>query len=368
MKSTDKNTNYLLQSNFFTQSVMRGVTEMQKDIIYYLQTLINFRDPNPEEEIIFNYNEFLKYKNVKKNSFYSVSELLEICSGLIHINGVFYNTQTKITEFFNVIDSVSVSDEDANEFIVRFAKWGKIFFYEKHALEYANKTRVQYTQIESSIIDLKGDKRKKLFELLSQFKATGIYRVSLEELKVLLGFIVYKNEKNKSETAKQLQLKFLFDTKEISPDYERVEYLARWAEFKRVFLDPAINDFNSNEKLDISHISYETVKVGRKITNLHFKFQKRLDINNLSEVHQTALKSFLAYGLTESQILFLLQRIGQENMFNRFNKAVTFNQHYDNKESKFYRQKIWFNNEAGEEIKNLGGFLYEKVFTELKST
>ncbi|AZI21518.1 replication initiation protein [Chryseobacterium taklimakanense] len=335
MKSTDKNSNYLLQSNFFTQSVMRGVTEMQKDIIYYLQTLINFRDPNPEEEIIFNYNKFLEYKNVKKNSFYSVSELLEICSGLIHINGVFYNTQTKITEFFNVIDSVSVSDEDANEFIVRFAKWGKIFFYEKHALEYANKTRVQYTQIESSIIDLKGDKRKKLFELLSQFKATGIYRVSLEELKVLLGFIVYKNEKNKSETTKQLQLKFLFDTKEISPDYERVEYLARWSEFKRVFLDPAINDFNSNEKLDISHISYETVKVGRKITNLHFKFQKRLDINNLSEVHQTALKSFLAYGLTESQILFLLQRIGQENMFNRFNKAVTFNQHYDNKESKF---------------------------------
>lgn len=113
MKSTDKNSNYLLQSNFFTQSVMRGVTEMQKDIIYYLQTLINFRDPNPEEEIIFNYNKFLEYKNVKKNSFYSVSELLEICSGLIHINGVFYNTQTKITEFFNVIDSVSVSDEDA---------------------------------------------------------------------------------------------------------------------------------------------------------------------------------------------------------------------------------------------------------------
>lgn len=366
-KASEKNSNYLLQSNFFTQSVMRGVTEMQKDIIYYLQSVINFRDPNPGEEIVFNYDNFLAYKKVKKNDFYTVSELLEICTGLIFINGVFYNTQTKATEFFNVIDSVSVSDENANEFIVRFAKWGKIFFYEKHALEYANKTQVQYTQIESSIIDLKGDKRKKLFELLSQYKSTGIYKVSLEELKVLLGFIVYKNENNTSERSNQLQLKFLFDAKNVSDDYKRVEYLARWSEFKRVFLDPAISDFNSNEKLDISHISYTTIKSGRKITNLHFKFQKRLEVGNLSELHKTALKTFLDFGLNESQILFLLQRIGHENMYNRFNNSVTFNNHYDNKESKHYRRKVWFENESGAEIKNLGGFLYEKVFPELKN-
>lgn len=367
MSDITKNPNYLLQSNFFTQSVLRGVSEMQKDIIYYLQKVINFRDPNPGEEVIFNYDKFLQYKNKEKNNFYSVSELLEICSGLIHINGVFYNTQTKTTEFFNVIDSVSVSDENANEFVVRFAKWGRIFFYEKFALEYANKTKVEYTQIESSIIDLKGDKRKKLFELLSQFKSTGIYRVSLEELKVLLGFIIYKNDKNKSDKAQQLQLKFLFDQKEITDDYERIEYLSRWAEFKRVFLDPAIADFNSNPKLDICHISYTTIKSGRKIVNIHFKFQRRLDAQNLSDVHKTALKTFLDYGLNKNQILFLLQRIGHENMYNRFNQAATFNNHYDNKNSSYYRRKIWFDKKSGAEIQNLGGFMYEKVFPELKT-
>lgn len=367
MSTTDKNPNYLLQSNFFTQSVMNGVTDMQKDIIYYLQTLINFRDQNPKEEIIFNCDNFFKYRKVEKNNTYSVGELLEICSGLININGVFYNTQTKTTEFFNVIDGVSVSDENANEFIVRLATWGKIFFYEKHALQYANKSMVEYTQIESSIIDLRGDKRKKLFELLSQFKSTGVYKVSVEQLKILLGFIIYKNETDDSKTAKQLQLKFLFDTTNKTPDYEKIEYLARWSEFKRVFLDPAIADFNSNEKLDISHISYTTVLRGRKITNLHFTFQKRLDLNNLSDVHRTALMTFSAYGLTESQILFLLQRIGHENMYNRFNQAATFNNQFDNKQSIHYRRKVWFDNETKAEIKNLGGFLFEKVFPELKN-
>lgn len=365
---TTKNNNYLIQSNYFTQSVLRGVTEMQKDIIYYLQSLINFRDENPSDFIIFNYEKFLQYKKVQKNSFYSVSELLEICVGLRSINGVFYNKQTKSTVFFNIIDNVEVNDENGNEFIITLAKWGKIFFFEKNAIAYANKSKVGYTQIESSIIDLKGEKRKKFFELLSQFKSSGFLKVSLEEFKIQLGFIVYVNEDDKSERSQQLQLKFLFEPAEISEGYEKVEYLKVWSEFKRVFLDPAINDFNNNKKLDISHISYKTIKVGRKITHLHFTFQKRLDVNNLSQLHRTALNDFLIFGLNESQILFLLQRIGHENMYNRFNKAVTFNNHYENKESKFYRQKIWFENETGSEIKNLGGFLYEKVFADILAT
>lgn len=366
MNKTDKNSNYLLQSNFFTQSVMRGVTEVQKEIIYYLQTLIDFHDKNPKEEIVFNYDNFIKYKKIAKNNTFSVAETLEMCDGLRSINGVFYNTNTKTTVFFNVIDSVSVSDENPNEFKIKFASMGKVFFYEKFALDYAEDNRIQYTQIESSIIDLKGDKRKKMFELLSQFKSTGIYRVSLEELKTLLGFIVFINEKDKSSKSQQMQLKFLFDKSNLTDDYERIEYLTRWADFKRVFLDPAIADFNSNEKLDISHISYSTIKKGRKITSLHFKFQKRLDKSNLSTLHKTAVTHFTSFGLTENQVLFLLQRIGQENMYNRVNSAITFNNHFENSESKYYRRKIWFTNDTGEEIKNLSGYLYEKVFPELK--
>lgn len=365
---TTKNNNYLIQSNYFTQSVLRGVTEMQKDIIYYLQSLINFRDENPSDFIVFNYEKFLQYKRVSKNSFYSVSELLEICVGLRSINGVFYNKQTKSTVFFNIIDNVEINDENGNEFIITLAKWGKIFFFEKNAIAYANKSKVEYTQIESSIIDLKGEKRKKFFEILSQFKSSGLLKISLEELKIQLGFIVYVNEEDKSERSQQLQLKFLFEPAEIVDGYEKVEYLKVWSEFKRVFLDPAITDFNNNKKLDISGISYKTIKVGRKVTNLHFSFPKRLDINNLSEPHKTALNHFLTFGLNESQILFLLQRIGHEHMYERFNKAVTFNNHYDNKESKFFRQKIWFENKTGNEIKNLGGFLYEKVYSDILAT
>lgn len=363
----EKNPNFLLQSNFFTQSVMRDVTEVQKDIVYYFQTIINFRDSNPSDEILFNYNHFLDYKNVDKKNFYSVSELLDICTGLIHINGVFYNTNTKTTEFFNLIDSVSVSDENANEFIIRFANWGKIFFYEKYALAYADKSNLQYTQIEKNIIDLKGDKRKKLFELFSQYKKTGIYNVSLEQLKILLGFIVYKNHKNKSFHSQQMQLKFLFEPMEVTNDSEKVEYLVRWSDFKRVFLDPAIEEFNTNQKLDISHISYEAIKSGRKITNLNFKFQKRLAINNLSEEHKAALSYFTMYGLTEAQVLFLIQRIGHENMYNRFNQELIFNPHYDNKDHPNYRQKNWFIKSKNEVVKNLGGFLYDKVFPELNN-
>jgi hypothetical protein len=79
-----------------------------------------------------------------------------------------------------------------------------------------------------------------------------------------------------------------------------------------------------------------------------------------------AITYFTQYGLKESQVIFLLQRIGDKEMFNRFNKAVIFNREYDNKNSKFYRQKTWFDNNTGNEIKSLGGYLYEKVFPELK--
>lgn len=65
---------------------MRGVTEIQKDIIYYLQTIIDFRDIEPTNNITFNFDNFLAYKKVTKRNFYSISDLLEICTGLINIS------------------------------------------------------------------------------------------------------------------------------------------------------------------------------------------------------------------------------------------------------------------------------------------
>ena len=85
------NQNYLIQSNYFTKSILKDITEIQKDIIYYIQTVINFRDNNPPEFVVFNYNDFLKYKKVSRNNTYSPNEIIDFCEKLKEINGVFFN-------------------------------------------------------------------------------------------------------------------------------------------------------------------------------------------------------------------------------------------------------------------------------------
>lgn len=365
------NQNYLIQSNYFTKSILKDITEIQKDIIYYIQTVINFRDNNPPEFVVFNYNDFLKYKKVSRNNTYSPNEIIDFCEKLKEINGVFFNKQNNKIISFNLIDHLEIRPEESEQFEIYLTKIGKVFFYEKFATEYAKESKIQYTQIERNIIDLKGDKRKKFFELLSQFKETGMYRVSLKELRDLLGFNSYEQDVNKAhakgetilDNIGQLQLYFQDETPN---DWKVVEILKRWADFKRFFLHPTIEELNKNSNLDISNIRYEVAKTGTKITGLTFRFQRRFVKEELSPDMKVALTHFLSLGLTETQILFLFQRIGHTVMYDRQNKAMTFNYNYDDSNSPYYRRKIWFDNETRAEIKNVGGFLYEKVFPELK--
>lgn len=369
MRKEKRSGNYLIQSNYFTKSVLRDATEMQKEILYYLQSEIDFYDENATGTVTFNYERFLKYKKVKdRKNTYSTAEFFSIINGLRNINGVFYNKPTKTTVFFNLVDSVEVNDEDTNEFTIRFANFGKIFFFEKFALEYVETAKVPYTQIEKNIIDLKGEKRKKFFELLSQYKSTGIYRVSLEEFKMLLGFVEYINTKGNQEDigTKQMQLELLFSDESAPLEFERVEYLKAWGEFKRVFLDPAVEEINKNTKLDIDNLTYITKRTGRKITALEFRFKKKIKKESLSSDEVKAMNYFISYGLSESQVIFLFQRIGYNEMYRRLNEMITFNNSYDNPKSTHYRRKVWFENLTGNEIINLGGYMYEKMFPELK--
>lgn len=362
------NKNYLIQSNFFTESVMRNISEIQKDILYFIQQEINYYDDNPPEYFIFSYDKFLEVKGVKRNDFYTPTEIFEFCNQLITAGGVFYNKREKSVNFFNILGGVKVLEENTNEFQIEFTNWGKRFFYEKYAREYAQSVNIPHTQIEKNIIYLNGDRRKKFFELLSQYKATGLYRVKLEHLKSLLGFIEYVPKNNMGDTigAFPIQLKLLFEEDDSEmKNYEKVEYLKVWYDFRKNFLDPAIEAFNNNPKLDISNIQYSTMKTGRKITGLEFRFQKRMVEEELNNEQKVALQSFMDYGLTKAQILFLFQRIGYRLMWERFNSAVTFNNRYDDNESPLYRKKIWFSNETKEEIRDLSGFLYKKVFPEL---
>lgn len=363
------NNNYLIQSTFFTKTVLNDISEIQKDILYFLQSKINFRQTDPTGEVVFNYKEFLAYKKVDRAMTYSPVEILNFCQRIREINGIIYNKQTQDIEFFNIIDRVKTNEADIETFTVYFGYWGKIFYYEKFAQDYAQQSKIQYTQIEKNIISLNGEKRKKLFELLSMFKETGKYIVSLKELKTLLGFMIFDNPDNSNNSnystkeRAEKQLKLFFEEREPNK-----ELLKRWAEFKRVFLDPAINEFNSNSKLDIKNIKYKVTKKGTKIIGLIFTFEKRLQVESLSSQQKTSLLFFKEVGLSEKQVMFLFQRIGLELMHVRFNEVLTFNREFDNKESKHYHRKVWFHNETKEEIKNLAGFLYDKVFTELKGT
>lgn len=53
-----KNNNYLIQSNLFNETVLSDLSEIQKDILYYLQDVIDFRDKEATGEVYFDYNAF----------------------------------------------------------------------------------------------------------------------------------------------------------------------------------------------------------------------------------------------------------------------------------------------------------------------
>ncbi len=130
-KIMEKNNNYLIQSNLFNETVLSDLSEIQKDILYYLQDVIDFRDKEATGEVYFDYNKFLEFKNTSRNLSYSPKEIQSFCKELTSLNGVIYNVNTENIEFFNIIDKVTVNSRDPENFIVRFASWGRIFFFEK---------------------------------------------------------------------------------------------------------------------------------------------------------------------------------------------------------------------------------------------
>lgn len=363
--STTHNSNYLIQSNFFNQTVLSDISEIQKDIIYFLQHQIDFREKEPTGDIYFDYEAFLKYKKVKRNDTYNPKDIVKFCKEMITLNGVIYNIQTQNIEFFTIIDKVSMNPVSPENFTVSLASWGKIFFYEKFAKEYAKESKIQYTQLEKNIIDLKGEKRRKLYELICQFKATGIYNVSLEELRAKLGFSLYEYDSSEyipENVRSEKQLRLLFEDKQPTK-----EVLSSWRSFKQVFLDPAVASINERDDLDIRKLSYETTKKGRKIVGLVFTFHRRVIVELLCEEDKRTLKFFTDLGLNEKQVLFLLQRLGSKKMMERSEKMMAFNPDINKKESPNYNRRAWFERENGVEIKNTGGYLYDKVFSELRS-
>ncbi|WP_309882832.1 replication initiation protein [Chryseobacterium rhizosphaerae] len=367
------NNGHLIQTNFINQTILNGVSEVQKAMIYHLQGTIDYFDESANGEAVLDYNEFIKNKGVIRNNTYTPEEIERMLESLKSTNGVIYNINTKQIEYFNLIDKVGISPDDPEKFNITFASWGKIFFFERFAKEYAEKSKISYTQLERSIISISGDKKMKFYELFSQWRNTGWFIIELEKLRVFLGFSIYENI-DLSEINNRFSSELFKENnnKEIELFYEnRVAkhiLYPRWIDLRRKFIEPAISDFESNPRLKIKNISFDLIKRQNKVHSLKFTFNKRVDHDELTEAQKNSLRVYVDYGLNAKQVLYLFNIIGLEEMDRRIKTMIYFNPRYnDSKGSPYRNRNIFFDKSTDNPIENLGGFLYEIVFPELKS-
>lgn len=356
--------NYIKQANFLTSSVIFDMSEVQKDALYFIMQNIDYHSEKPTDKLKIDFEKFLDYKKVKKNNFYSIQETVQLMNGIRDIKGSFRNQYTGQFVTFNLIDNVSINPKSPNELDVTLAQYGVILLYEKALAEYVERSKSflpdyktsnsgkGFTQIEKSVVSLNSYPQKKLFEMLSRFKSKGWMKITLFDLKLALGFITIKSKTlNTDLQAEQLSLIF---SKDENNDIEKVEKLKVFADFRKKFLNIAINEINNNPQLDITNLKVEPLKTGNKITSLYFTFKKKMNIENMNADELKCYEYFLSFGLRETQILHLLNRIGYENMYSMFNAKIS-------SKKDVYGYKF-FDKSTQKEINKLSGFLYDNVF------
>lgn len=360
--------NYIKQANFLTSSVIFDMSEVQKDALYFIMQNIDYHSQKPTDKLKIDFEKFLDYKKVKKNNFYSIQETVQLMNGIRDIKGSFRNQYTGQFVTFNLIDNVSINPKSPNELDVTLAQYGVILLYEKALSEYVERSKSflpdyktksnsgkGFTQIEKSVVSLNSYPQKKLFEMLSRFKSKGWMKITLFDLKLALGFITIKSKTlNTDLQAEQLSLIF---SKDENNDIEKVEKLKVFADFRKKFLEVAIKEINNNTNLDITNLKVEPIKTGNKITSLYFTFKKKMNLQNMNAEEQKCYDYFISFGLNDTQIFHLLNRIGYENMYNEFNDKIST--------KKSVYGNVFFDRNTEKEIKNLSGFLYENVFNNI---
>lgn len=359
---------YLVQSNFFTKSLFNLEKDIHKNIVYLIQTKIDYFGA-PRDIITINYDDYLKARGISNKDTYSFSKFQDNVMELKNIGGAFRNKINNSFVSFNIIDNVQINPEDAQSLNIQLAKFGKIFFFKDCLEEYIREVSPLgqirrysgHTKIEDSVINLKGFRRKKFFELVSQFKSTGYFKIALLELKMVLGFvqIIDKNTKEPIEEIEK-QLSFIFSPDETN--YTIIDKGSRYSIFERDFLVPAIKAINSDKNKDINNLKIRNkLKTGRKITHLEFTFNSLK--KEYTEEEQIALNTFVKLGLDETQVQFLLKRIGYMEMYGRYNKYIKKDVDYD-------KNQVYYNrlsDDQKQKIENMSGFLYKVVFPELRN-
>lgn len=361
------------QSNFLTDAIFFGMTSVQKDFLYFLQSQINFFTEDPQKTITIDFEEFLNYKKIKKNDFYTIEQTVFFADKISEVRGGFKNELTGDNIKFNLIDNVKLNNDNPNLIDITLASFGEIFLYHKKLEQYVEKSQQffgkidtpkkgrGYTQIEKNVVTLGSYAQKKLFEMLSRFKTKGWMIISLRDLKLALGFIdfVLKNEEEEiSPEEKQLMLVFSKEEEENSK-YKKYERLPKFGEFRVKFLDKAVKSINENEKLDIKDLEYETIKKGQKVVSLKFTFLKITSVDNFNQEEKACYDLLIKFQMKHKQVLYLMNRISSEKIFEMMNDKI------EQVEVKPNLPKQLFDKETNTRIQNIGGFLYEKVFGEI---
>lgn len=355
---------YLNQANFFTRSLFKLDREIHKDIVYLIQSKIDFFG-QPQKIISISFNDYLNAKNIVKNDTYSFLEFHKFANEIKMVGGAFYNNINNSFISFNIVDNVQIDSENSETLKIELGRFGKIFFFKENLINYIKEITpkgkplkyIGHTQIENSTFKISGIRRKKFFEIISQFKNTGFCKISVKELKMYLGYIELVDKSTQKALKREDQLKFIFIPQD---KYDFKDNCPRYSHFERDFLKPAIRAINQDISKDIKNliISRKT-KTGRKITHLEFKFNALGKDLTMDETK--CLKFFEQCKLDREQIIFLIKRIGYKEMYGRWMQNVEKKIYDSDRIAKFYERK------TQKEIKNISGYLYSILFPELKN-
>lgn len=204
------------------------MTALQKNILYLL--LSQLRDDDVEKnKYELSIQELKKLRNVRVNR----EELLQSAKGLITSGLTLYDETQKRFITIGILASADYDIEKNKEnLLVEFDKRLYPFLYN---------VKSRFTTFTlANALKLKSKYSKRIYEMLSQYKDTGIFKVSIKELKERFELI-------NSKTGK--------------------EQYSEFGLFSKYVLEVAKKEIN--EQTDIN-FSYETKKTGKKITDLIF--------------------------------------------------------------------------------------------------
>lgn len=354
---------HLNQANFLTRSVFKLDREIHKDIVYLIQSKTDFFG-KPQNIIKISLSDYLGAKSIAKNDTYSFLEFYKFANEIKNVGGAFYNKINRSFVSFSLVDNVQIDIDNPETLKIELGQFGKIFFYRENLLKYiaeitpfgSSLNYSGHSQINNTVFKIKGGRRKKFFEILSQFKNTGFCKISVIELKSYLGYIEVIDKKSKNSLKDENQLKFIFIPQN---QFEFKDNQPKYSYFERDFLIPAIKSINNDINSDIKDLRItKKTKTGRRISHLEFQFTPLNQ--NLTKEEQRCITFFESVGLDKTQVLFLLRKLGYQEMVNRWKYNIIIKTNKNNRIPKYYEK------ESQKEIKNVSGFLYTILFKELQ--